>query len=204
MLNIQEKLQEKFHNACKSGNMDIIKHLLETPSLSKNVDLANPSVAFKALEIACAGCNEELIDYIISQPEMSKLKTNMGDLKFVQFNNVSDVFSDVFSTFCYKAELEKIHFMFDREKYREYLNFEYKNGRCIRVAYENSNHEVLQFLIIEAGVQKSVLKQYDTEKPLERETVKFTNELFKKQKLMEGLSKTLPVNEDKPKPKRKI
>jgi hypothetical protein len=125
MLNIQKKLQEKFHNACKSGSMDIIKHLLETPSLSKNVELGTPNVAFKALEIACESCNEELLDYLLSHPEMAKLKNNTSDVPFIQFNNVSDVFSDVFSTFCYKAELDKIHFMFDREKYRENLNVYY-------------------------------------------------------------------------------
>jgi hypothetical protein len=195
-LEIMKKLQEKFYTACKSGSIDIIKHLLESPTLNKDVDLADKSVAFKALKIACESCNEELIDYLLTKPEVLALNNNQSYSNFIEFNNISDVFSSVFASFCYKGDLKNIHLFYNREKYHKYLNLNYKNARCLRVAYENSEHEVIQFLIMEAKVLKSVFYSEEMEKPINRETIKFTKDLFIKQNLMSELSKTLTSRED--------
>ena len=173
-MSIYEKMQEKLYHACDSGNLKIVRHLLDNPNFKKHIDLTNNF--FYALRSACDNRHEELIDYLIGHMETKDVKEAMNK---------------VFGQACYRAQMDKIHFLFNLPKYQHYLDKNYKEGWFFRTAYANNHPEVLEFLLVEMQWPEHDSNTKVSMRNERSQLSDFTLELFRRRALAEKLDNSL-------------
>src|ERR1700693_3962536 len=94
-----KKLQDKLYYACENNHLHIVKHMLESEKIKKNIDLqANYG---KVLTIACEELNEELLDYLLTFKELSN-----SNCSFKAINKC-------FGNACYRNKIELLHFIYE-------------------------------------------------------------------------------------------
>lgn len=142
MHNLEEMLPKKFGKACDFGEIKLIKHIWESPSLKAHVidDVKNNLSNY--LSQAIKKNYEEVIDYLLAQKEIANEKIK-----------IRDFFSNEFGDACYRNNLEKVKSLFFG-KYKEHIDLSYCNYWCFRTAYKNNREEILTFLILDAGITR--------------------------------------------------
>lgn len=185
---IQSKMEDKLFLAAENGNFQMFKHIMGSPSLRKHINIAENG--YQTLKTAARSCNEEFLDYIRNMPEVTE-------------EIMTKVVSHAFANACYKEEFDIIHFYFNNEKYKEYLDLTYNSTWCFRTAYANRNDDVLKFLIIDANLPKNddVMIQIACEKQGEPD---FVNRLFDKRDMRNELNEDLSSSKSKPKTVKKV
>jgi hypothetical protein len=164
MTNLTDKLQNKLYDACKNGNLNIVKHLLDNPNMKQHIDLTHEKGY--ALVLACSRRNKDMIDYLLQQKEYKDTQLAV------------DAISYEVGTACVHSFLDVIHFFHDKEDYRKYIDLDHYHGWFFRTAYTHNNEEVLKFLILEAKIDNGeyVQNTYRNEKGLYKD---FCQNLFK-------------------------
>jgi hypothetical protein len=185
---LQSKMEDKLFLAAENGNLQIFKHIMESPSLRQYVNIAENG--YQTLKVAARNCNEDFLDYILQLPEVNE-------------KIMTKVVSYTFANACYKEEFDIIHFYFNNEKYNKYLDLTYNSTWCFRTAYSNRNDDVLKFLIIEAELPKNedVMVEIACEKKGDPD---FVNRLFDKREMKNELTQDLSIQENKHKTVKKV
>lgn len=195
-LEIQKKLQDKFFTACESGSLKLIKYFLETPGLAKHIDVGANN--FEAIRKPFLNLDVELIDYFLSKAQEK------------DFKNISQIINKEFEYACRCSNLDKLHFIHGTENYKKYLDLTNEKTNCFRIAYENRDIGVLNFLILHVGLTRDNddivhIMRYQYNSPETAKLFKMTIDIFNKQKLPTILEEKLSQKEYKPfKPKMKI
>ena len=175
-------LNEKLYEACKNCNIQIIKKILESPSLSKNVDLGDDD--FKILKCAIKTYNQEIIDYIINLDEIKKT------------DKVKEEINQEFGDSCFRGKIENLKFFKENEKYAHYIDLDFKSGWFFRTAFKNYHKPVVLYLIKDCGLKQdnkyvsiTFFSEVSTDKNKEMKI--FSIDIFNKVALFNKLEKDL-------------
>ena len=200
-LEIQKQIQEKFHLACIKNDLKKIKYLLESPNLARHIDIAINE--FNALIYPLKNMNEPFIDCLL---EHSQEKDQIY---------IKTIFNAEFNNACINGDLDKLYFVYRKEKYKQYVDLNNNQANYFGYAYNSfstsyeSRLNTLQFLILEVGLTRDdeniVRIMRSNSSPEGSKLFRDTIDIFNKQKLLSILEDQLPVNEEvKSKPKLKI
>lgn len=192
---MSNKLNIKLYEACKNGNLQIVKKILESPTLSKDVDLSDNN--FQILRDSIKTYNEEFIDYII----------NLKEIK--ESNKVKEEINQEFGDSCFRGKVKNLIFFNENEKYSNYIDLDFKSGWFFRTAFKNYRKEVVIYLIKDCGLKlndKYVQITFKNENTNEKnnEMKIFSVDIFNKISLFDKLEQSLAEKELKKTIKKKI
>lgn len=179
---MNNNLNQKLYEACKNRNLQIIKKILGTPSLSKEVDLGDED--FRIIKDTLKTYNEEIIDYIIN---LEQLKSS---------DKVKEEINQEFGDSCFKGKIENLKFFKENEKYADYIDLDFKSGWFFRTAFKNYHKPVVLYLIKDCGlnadnkyVKITFFNEVSSEKNKEMKI--FSMDIFNKVALFNKLEKDL-------------
>lgn len=176
---MQSKLEDKLFLTADNGNLENFKQIMEDSNLRQYINIAENG--YQTLKAAASHCNEEFLDYILTIPEVTD-------------EVMTKVVSYAFAQACKKGNFDIIYFYKENEKYKNYLNLTYNFNYCFRMAYQNNQNDVLQFLIIDMNLPKSedILSEINNvygDKD-------FVNRLFDKRDMKNELDKNLSIQDN--------
>lgn len=134
---MNNNLNQKLYEALKNNNLQIIKKILETPSLSKEVDLSDED--FRVIKDALRTYNEEIIDYIINLEQ------------FKSSDKVKKEINQVFGDACFRGKIQNLKFFNENAKYAKYIDLDFNSGWFFRTAFKNYHKPVVLYLIKDCG-----------------------------------------------------
>lgn len=189
----QEKINEKFLEACKIGNLELIEYFLLDSKIKKaNIEYKNYECVF----IACREKHLNILNFLLTSERLEKkpsINLRSGYLLTIAFQN---------------HDLDIIDYLLDFKK-RKRVDIE-KNGEQILKTLMNNfqeNSEMIKLLIIQYKLPKTQnITDFLNEKNYKVQEKKITNEWFDKRDLNNVLNYYLQedaVNEKKVK-KNKI
>jgi hypothetical protein len=176
---MQSKLEDKLFLAAENGNLKIFKHMMNSPSIRKHINIAENG--YQTLKSAARHCDEEFLDYILTIPEVDEII-------------MTKIISATFANACYKENFDIINYYFNNEKYGKYLDLTYNATQCFRTAYANDRKDVLQFLIINANLPKNSNVILEIARG-NGHSEEFVNMLFIRREMKEELTKDLSKKE---------
>jgi len=178
-MNDYDSLQSKFEKSCDNNNIKMASYLLSTPKLREHIDIRVDDS--QLIKQAVESEYKELSKLLLSQPEIT-------------YSDKQEVMSHAFANACYQKDIKAIKTLYDEHK--DFIALDYNSTWCFRTAYSNSRYEALEFLILEAHIDKEnewVRREMYQIYPLKEDTLKFCESLF----LARTLNKTLIHKKDK-------
>jgi hypothetical protein len=141
-------LQEKFYEACKSGELDKVRYLLTSPELPYNANIFRHEG--DALICAVNNLHYHIIDYLLNSPE---LKENLSihtqhDFAIIQA--------------CENGDTEMVRYLLTSPTLKEHSDIHakgnvsyYAKDRPFMMAYICERMEVLEYLILDYKIPKT-------------------------------------------------
>lgn len=137
---------QKFVEASKAKNFNILKHIVKSPKLREKcfdgidtdqnimITLFNSMIRFE---------HKEVLEFLVGLKEIRNQKTEL-----------TRIFSNSFAIAAGCGDIERVEFIYDG--FKEYIDTSHDDYWCFRGAYKSCHEEVLTFLIMKLGMDKSI------------------------------------------------
>ena len=157
------EIDTEFINACKKGNLEVVKYLLTSTELKDNADIhVDNDYGFR---FACYYGKLEVVRYLLTS-------TDLKEHADIHANNDLG-----FTNACYNGYLEIIKYLLTSPELKDHADIHANNDEGFRYACVNEKLEIVKYFIFNYKIDKNENIQEYLENDLKEENINLYNKI---------------------------